>query len=176
MLCSGSAWRGVTDSVPDHQIVDVAIVGAGIAGLAAAFDLQGARPARSACSRPAARVGGVIATERLGDWVIDAGPDSLLVQKPAAVTLCRELGIADRLVPTLTPRTAYVLRDGRLHAIAEGSFLGFPITVGALARSRLFSLAGKARMAGEILAPRRTHRRGRIDRCVRRPPVRQRSG
>ena len=104
--------------------------------------------------------GGVIATERFDGWVIDAGPDSLLVQKPAAVTLCRELGIADRLVPTLTPRTAYVLRDGRLHAIAEGSFLGFPITVGALVRSRLFSLAGKARMAGEILTPRRTRRRG----------------
>ena len=80
--------------------------------------------------------GGVIATERFDGWVIDGGPDSLLVQKPAAVTLCRELGIADRLVSTLTPRTAYVLRDGRLHAIAEGSFLGFPITFGALARSR----------------------------------------
>jgi oxygen-dependent protoporphyrinogen oxidase len=66
------------------------------------------------------------------------------------------LGIADRLVPTLTPRTAYVLRDGQLHAIAEGSFLGFPITLGALARSRLFSLAGKARMAAEIVTPRRT--------------------
>jgi len=78
------------------------------------------------------------------------------VQKPAAVTLCRELGIAERLVSTLTPRTAYVLRDGRLHAIAEGSFLGFPITFGALARSRLFSLAGKARMAGEMIVPRRT--------------------
>jgi oxygen-dependent protoporphyrinogen oxidase len=54
------------------------------------------------------------------------------------------------------PRTAYVLREGQLHAIAEGSFLGFPITFGALARSRLFSLAGKARMAGEIVTPRRT--------------------
>jgi oxygen-dependent protoporphyrinogen oxidase len=145
----------VNHSAPDHQIIDVAIVGAGIAGLAAAFDLQGR--GLSVCVLEAgSRVGGVIATERLGEWVIDAGPDSLLVQKPAAVTLCRELGIDDRLVPTLTPRTAYVLRDGTLHAIAEGSFLGFPVTVGALVRSQLFSLAGKARMAGEILVPRRT--------------------
>jgi oxygen-dependent protoporphyrinogen oxidase len=107
--------------------------------------------------RVASTRGGLeIPTVRDDGWVIDGGPDSLLVQKPAAVALCRELGIADRLVSTLTPRTAYVLRDGRLHAIAEGSFLGFPITFGALARSPLFTLAGKARMASEVIVPRRT--------------------
>jgi oxygen-dependent protoporphyrinogen oxidase len=96
----------------------------------------------------------VIVTERTGGWVIDGGPDSLLVQKPAAVSLCRELGIADRLTPTLTPRTAYVLRDGTLHPIVEGSFLGFPLKASAFARSSLFSLAGKIRMAAEVLMPR----------------------
>jgi oxygen-dependent protoporphyrinogen oxidase len=142
------------DGVRSDQVLDVAIVGGGIAGLAAAFDLQ-SRGLTVRVLEASSRSGGVIATERFDGWVVDAGPDSLLVQKPAAVALCRELGIADRLVPTLTPRTAFVLRDGRLHAIAEGSFLGFPITFGALVRSRLFSLAGKARMAGEILTPRR---------------------
>jgi oxygen-dependent protoporphyrinogen oxidase len=141
---------GVSD-----QPVDVAIVGAGIAGLAAAFDLQ-SRRVTVRVLEASARVGGVIATDRFEDWVVDAGPDSLLVQKPAAVALCRELGIADRLMSTLTPRTAYVLRDGRLHPIAEGSFLGFPITAGALAQSGLFSVAGKVRMACEIFMPRRT--------------------
>jgi len=144
----------MTDGNSDQRI-DVAIVGGGIAGLSAAYDLQ-ARGLSVRVLEASARVGGVIATERFDGWVIDAGPDSLLVQKPAAVTLCRELGIADQLLSTLTPRTAFVLRDGRLHAIAEGSFLGFPITFGALARSRLFSLAGKARMAGEVIVPRRT--------------------
>ncbi len=62
--------------------------------------------------------------------MIDGGPDALLVQKPAAVALCRELGLGDRLVSTLLPRTAYVLRDGRLHPLVEGSFLGFPIGFG----------------------------------------------
>jgi len=144
----------MTDGNSDQRI-DVAIVGGGIAGLSAAYDLQ-ARGLSVRVLEASARVGGVIATERFDGWVIDGGPDSLLVQKPAAVTLCRELGIAERLLSTLTPRTAFVLRDGRLHAIAEGSFLGFPITFGALARSRLFSLAGKARMAGEVIVPRRT--------------------
>jgi oxygen-dependent protoporphyrinogen oxidase len=92
-----------------------------------------------------------------------ADPDSLLVQKPAAVSLCRELGIADRLVPTLTPRTAYVLRDGRLHAIAEGSFLGFPLKLTSLARSSLFTAKGKLRMACEVIIPRGRRER-RVDR------------
>jgi oxygen-dependent protoporphyrinogen oxidase len=145
----------VNDSVPDTPLLDVAVVGGGISGLATAFDLQ-KRGLTVRVLESAAHPGGVVATERFDDWVIDGGPDSLLVQKPAAVALCRELGIAERLVPTLTPRTAYVLRDGRLHAISEGSFLGFPITVSALVRSRLFSLRGKARMASEVFVPRRT--------------------
>ena len=109
--------------------VDVIIVGGGIAGLAAAYELQ-RRGLTARVLEAGEQPGGVIATERFDGWVIDGGPDSLLVQKPAAVELCRELGIADRLIPTLTPRTAYVLRDGSLHPIVEGSFLGFPLSVG----------------------------------------------
>ncbi|MGE0444801.1 MAG: protoporphyrinogen oxidase [Vicinamibacterales bacterium] len=134
-------------------MVDVAIIGGGISGLSAAYELQ-CRGRRVQVLEASERPGGVIQTERFDGWVVDGGPDSLLVQKPAAVSLCRELGIADRLVSTLTPRTAYVLRDGRLHAIAEGSFLGFPIGAGALARSSLFSIAGRLRMAAELFVPR----------------------
>lgn len=147
--------RRVNATVSDEEVLDVAVIGGGISGLSAAYELQ-ARGRSVRVLEAATRPGGVIATERTGGWVIDAGPDSLLVQKPAAVALCRELGIADRLISTTPPRTAFVLRDGRLHAISEGSFLGFPITVGALVRSPLFSLAGKARMAGELVVPRRT--------------------
>ncbi len=109
---------------------------------------------RFGCWKAAQRLGGVILTERFDGWVVDAGPDSLLVQKPAAVSLCRELGIADRLVSTLEPRAAYVLRDGRLHQIPEGSFLGFPINATALAKSSLFTWGGKLRMACEVVIPR----------------------
>lgn len=135
-------------------VLDAAVVGGGIAGLSAAYDLQ-ARGLSVRVIEAAARTGGVITTERHDGWVIDAGPDSLLVQKPAAVALCRELGLGDRLVPMLSPRTSYILRHGRLHPIPEGSFLGFPITVGSLLRSPLFSVAGKLRMAAEVLVPQR---------------------
>jgi oxygen-dependent protoporphyrinogen oxidase len=139
----------------NDQLLDVAIVGAGIAGLAAAYELH-KRQLRAAVFEAGPRAGGVITTERFDDWVIDGGPDSMLVQKPAAVALCRELGIADQLVSTLTPRSAFILRDDRLHRIAEGSFLGFPLDVGSLARSSVFTLGGRLRMAGELFVPRRS--------------------
>ncbi len=133
-------------------MVDVAIIGGGISGLAAAYELQG-RGISARVIEASDRPGGVIRTERFDGWVVDGGPDSLLVQKPAAVALCRELGIADRLVSTLTPRTAYILRDDRLRPLAEGSFLGFPLKFSALATSSLFTLAGKVRLAAEFFVP-----------------------
>jgi protoporphyrinogen/coproporphyrinogen III oxidase len=135
--------------------VDVAIVGAGISGLAAAYELT-KRGLSVRVLEAASRPGGVIRTDIFDDWVVDGGPDAFIVQKPGAVALCRELGIADRLVPTLLPRAAYVLRGGRLHPLAEGSFLGFPVTLPALAASPLFSIPGKLRMACEVLVPRAT--------------------
>jgi oxygen-dependent protoporphyrinogen oxidase len=137
-------------------VADVAIAGGGIAGLAAAYELA-RRGLTVRVLDAAPRPGGVIVTERFDGWVVDAGPDSLLVQKPAAVALCRELGIADRLVSTLQPRTAYVMRDDVLHPIVEGSFLGFPVRWSALARSSLFTLGGKLRMAAEAVVPRGHH-------------------
>lgn len=136
------------------QAVDVVVVGAGIAGLSAAYDLCG-RATSVRVLDGAAAPGGVVQTERTGDWVIDRGPDSFLLQKPAAVDLCTELGLAEQLISTRQPRTAYVLRDGRLHPLAEGSFLGFPLSLKALASSSLFTPLGKARMAAEVLVPRR---------------------
>ena len=46
------------------------------------------------------RLGGVILTERVDDFVIEAGPDSLLTQKPWGLDLCQTLGISDRLIGT----------------------------------------------------------------------------
>ena len=133
---------------------EVIIVGGGIAGLAAAYELQ-RRGVPFRLFERSPRLGGVIVSERIGAFTFDAGPDALLVQKPAAITLCRELGLGDRLFPTSLPRSAYIMKPGALHRLPEGSMLGIPRNVTALAATRLFSVAGKARMAAELVVPRR---------------------
>jgi oxygen-dependent protoporphyrinogen oxidase len=136
-------------------MTEVVVVGGGIAGLAAAWELvrRGFRPTVLEASD---RAGGVILTEQVNGFVIDAGPDALLVQKPAAITLCHELGLGDRLIPTQLPRVAFVLRDGELIPLPEASFLGLPTRLGPFVRTKLFSWSGKMRMAREwLIAPRR---------------------
>jgi protoporphyrinogen/coproporphyrinogen III oxidase len=135
---------------------DVVIVGAGIAGLAAAYELS-LRGRHCVVLEQRPRAGGVIFTERVDGFVIDAGPDSLLVQKPAAIDLAREIGLGDRLVETLKPRTAYIVRDGRLVPLPEASFLGIPTTVRPFFTTRLFSWPAKLRMALELaIRPRKS--------------------
>jgi oxygen-dependent protoporphyrinogen oxidase len=135
--------------------VDVAVVGAGVSGLAAAYELRKRKRSVIVLER-ADRPGGIIRTERVGEFVIDAGPDALLVQKPAAVALCNELGLGDRLFPTKLPRTAFVLRDGRLHPLPAASILGFPTRLKPLVKSGLFSRRAKLRMALETIVPKRS--------------------
>ena len=135
------------------EVADVAIIGAGVSGLAAAFELQKRNRSVVVLEREQ-RPGGIILTERVGEFVIDAGPDALLVQKPAAVALCNELGLGDRLIPTQPPRTAFVLRDGALHALPGASILGFPTRLKPLFTSTLFGLRAKLRMAAELVIPR----------------------
>ena len=127
----------------------VLVVGAGIAGLATAYELHRRGIAVRVLER-GPRAGGVILTEHVDGFTFDAGPDALLIQKPAAIQLCRELGLGDRLFGTSKPRAAFILRGGVLYPLPESSVLGIPRNVSALAATRLFSVAGKVRMGLEI--------------------------
>jgi oxygen-dependent protoporphyrinogen oxidase len=133
---------------------DVVVVGGGITGLAAALALHEAgRDFLLLESSP--RYGGVIRTETTGGFVIEAGPDSILAQKPEGLALCRALGLGDRLIPTNPEtRTIFVLRRGRLHALPEGMMLAVPTRIGPFLRSGLFSWPGKLRMGLDLVLPR----------------------
>jgi oxygen-dependent protoporphyrinogen oxidase len=132
----------------------VVVVGGGMAGLATAYELhrQGIRFLLLE-GRP--RAGGVVLSEELDGFVIDAGPDALLVQKPEGIALCHELGLGDRLMATKPPRLAFVQRGGRLHPLPAASVLGIPTELRPFVRTRLFTWAGKARMAAEFFVPPR---------------------
>lgn len=133
---------------------DVVIVGGGIAGLAAVYELSRNRISCVVLEK-AARAGGVILSEEIDGFTIDGGPDSLLIQKADAAALCREIGLGDRLITTKPPRLAYIQRGGRLHPLPAASVLGVPTRIGPFARTRLFSWTGKLRMAAELFVPRR---------------------
>ena len=130
----------------------VVIVGGGIAGLACAYELQ-KRGVEFVLLESGSRPGGVIFSERVDGFTIDAGPDSLLIQKRDGIELCEELGLGDRLVSTKLPRGAYVQRHGELHALPAGSVLGIPTRLSPFLNTRLFSWAGKLRMTAELFVP-----------------------
>jgi oxygen-dependent protoporphyrinogen oxidase len=137
---------------PSPYAVDVAVVGGGIAGLAAAYELS-RRGVSFVVLERAPRAGGVIFSEQVDGFTIDGGPDALLIQKPEAIGLCREIGLGDRLVSTKPPRIAYIQRGGRLHALPAASVLGIPTRIGPFVRTTLFSWAGKIRMGAELFVP-----------------------
>jgi protoporphyrinogen/coproporphyrinogen III oxidase len=146
-------------SVPSPQSpvpssFDVVVIGGGIAGLATAYELSKQRRSFVVLER-ASRAGGVIFSETVDGFTIDGGPDALLIQKPEAIALCREIGLGDRLVSTKPPRLAYIQRGGRLHALPAASVLGIPTRIGPFVRTSLFSWSGKLRMGAELFIPPR---------------------
>lgn len=101
------------------------------------------------------RLGGTIASERRDGFLVEAGPDSFLTEKPAALALCRRLRIESLLVTTDDRyRKTYVWCRGRLHALPEGFQLLAPTRLLPLACSELFSWRGKLRMALDMVLPR----------------------
>jgi protoporphyrinogen/coproporphyrinogen III oxidase len=134
----------------------VAIVGGGIAGLAAAHTLA-RRGVPFVLVERGPRFGGVISTERRDGFLLEGGPDAILAQKPEGIALCRELGLGDRLVPTNPQeRQVFVLHRRRLHPLPEGMMLAVPTRIVPFLRSRLFSWPGKIRMGLDLVIPGRS--------------------
>ena len=133
----------------------VLVVGGGVTGLAAAYELSTAEPKVSVTVLEAGdRLGGKVqATPFAGLPSVECGADMFLARTPAAVELARDLGLAGDLVaPASLP--AYVWSRGQLHQLPPGLVLGAPARLGPMARSDLLSWRGKARAAVEPLLPR----------------------
>ena len=129
------------------------VIGGGISGLSAAYELQ-QRGLRVTLIERDQRVGGKISTTRTADLLIEAGPDSFVAQKPWAADLARELGLGDDLIGTTAAGTSLV-RGGRLHVLAHSMPLGIPTDRAALLRTPLLSPAGRLRAALEPWIPAR---------------------
>jgi oxygen-dependent protoporphyrinogen oxidase len=134
----------------------IAIIGGGIAGLAAAYELELARqagqPVEYVLFEAARRFGGVIASSIIDGTVIERGPDSFLTEKPAAAQLCRELGLGDQLMPSNdAARRTYILVRNRLVPLPDGLMFLIPTKLAPTVLTGLFSLLTKLRMGLELL-------------------------
>jgi oxygen-dependent protoporphyrinogen oxidase len=139
----------------------VAIIGAGVSGLACAHRLHELHRAsgtdvRVTVFESAPRIGGCVRTEARDGFVLEKGPDSFLFDKPWVPALAERLGIADQLLNTQSGvSNTCVVKRGRLVPMPEGFFMIAPTRWSSFAATPLFSLAGKARAASEMIIPPR---------------------
>lgn len=136
----------------------LAVVGGGLSGLTAAFYLHRELPDASLALYEAAdSLGGVIATERRGEWLVEHGADCFSTNPPDALTLCRDLRIEQELIePEMRGRGAMISRGSQLLPVPAGFVLMRPTRLFQVLRSPLLSWRGKARLSAErFVTPRR---------------------
>ena len=121
----------------------IAVLGAGVTGLAAAHRLA-RRGHRVRVFESSARVGGAIRTGIVDGWLIEGGPNTMLAGEPALAALLDELGLAAEVVAASpAARNRYIVR--------RGAPVAAPLSPPALLGSGLFSLGAKARVVSEML-------------------------
>jgi protoporphyrinogen/coproporphyrinogen III oxidase len=138
----------------------IAIVGGGISGLSAAFEVEQCRRAgddvQYVLYESSSRLGGVLRTEVIDGCVVEAGPDSFVSEKPWASDLCRLIGIGDQLIGSNdSDRKTYILTRGRLVEMPDGLMFMVPTKILPTGLSPLFSWKTKILMAKELFLPPR---------------------
>ncbi|CAL9418570.1 protoporphyrinogen oxidase [Streptomyces sp. enrichment culture] len=128
----------------------VVVIGAGIAGLAAAHRLLG-RGARVTVLEAGDRVGGKLLPGEIAGVRVDLGAESMLARRPEAVALAREAGLGELLQPPATA-TASIWTRGALRPMPKGHVMGVPGTAAAL--SGVLSAEGLARIERDADLPR----------------------
>ncbi|HEY4355175.1 MAG TPA: protoporphyrinogen oxidase [Acidobacteriaceae bacterium] len=136
----------------------IAILGGGISGLTAAYELEQARKRGAEIDwhlyEATNRLGGIISTTRHstpeGDFILENGPDGWVSEKPWARELAIELGLEDELIHSNdATRKTYILRTGKLEAIPDGMRMMVPTDLSVLDGSPLFSTEAKLAYAAE---------------------------
>jgi oxygen-dependent protoporphyrinogen oxidase len=136
----------------------IVVIGGGISGLAAANRLVELNPSLDLTLIEASdRLGGTLQTDEHEGFLLERGPDSFISEKPEAVALAKRLGLESRLIETNPDhRRSFIVRNGRLRPVPEGFQLLAPSRIWPFLTTDIFSVMGKARMAADLVLPRRT--------------------
>lgn len=140
----------------------IVVVGAGIAGLSAAYRAHRIAEERGldveiVVLESGSRAGGVIESVERSGCVMELGPDSIITEKPWARALAEEIGLAPRIVGTKDEfRQSFVAIGKKLVPIPEGFYMMAPSRLSPFVRTGLFTWPGKIRMAADVFLPRRT--------------------
>jgi oxygen-dependent protoporphyrinogen oxidase len=135
----------------------MAVIGGGIAGLAAAHRLVELAPAcHFTLFEAGSRLGGVLSTLHQDGYQVEQSADNFITTIPWGVDLCKRLGLGDQLVETNPAhRHTYVVRGGRLHKLPDGFLMMAPTRLWPLALTPILSPLGKLRAALEYFIPAR---------------------
>jgi oxygen-dependent protoporphyrinogen oxidase len=97
----------------------VAIIGGGITGLAAAYELERCSDVEIDLYEGQSHVGGKIRTDKVGEFLVEAGPDCFFSRKPGVNELIAELGIEREVIRPLQ-KEFMMLVGGNLHRVPGG--------------------------------------------------------
>jgi protoporphyrinogen/coproporphyrinogen III oxidase len=136
----------------------VVVIGGGITGMTAAYFLQKeikekSLPLEVKLIESSNRLGGVIQTIRKDGFIIEKGPDSIVVTKKSGLKLIEEIGLKEQVIYNIAGKS-YIYARGKLHTMPEGSYMGIPTKITPFAVSSLFSPLGKMRAAGDFILPK----------------------
>jgi oxygen-dependent protoporphyrinogen oxidase len=136
----------------------VAVIGGGVAGLAAAWELSGGAVASPSAPdvivlEASERLGGKLLTGELDGEPVDLGPDGFIARRPEATELCHEVGLAAELEP-IGASGASIWARGRLRPLPSDLALGIPTRFWPAARSGILGLRGSTRLLVDLASPR----------------------
>jgi protoporphyrinogen/coproporphyrinogen III oxidase len=137
----------------------IIVIGGGITGLAAAhrlLELGREQPAvpEVLLLEAGEQLGGIISTERRDGYILEAGPDSFITDKPWGAALCRRLGLEDRFLETDSlNRRSFIVRGRKLLPVPAGFQLLAPSRVWPFVVSPILSWPGKLRVLLEGIVP-----------------------
>jgi protoporphyrinogen/coproporphyrinogen III oxidase len=140
----------------------VVVVGGGISGLAAAWELTGGAEGptettpRVEVIEASERVGGSLVTTMFAGRVIDLGADGFLARRPEAVTLVHDLDLDDQL-ESIAESGAWLWSRGRLHELPKGLVLGVPTTLESITHFRGVGWRGHLAARRDAFLPARLH-------------------